>query len=253
MSASSTEGPFGASFLAVKRCCEAWNRALTLSKDQGKEDREAIRAAEKAYRRAMPFLTGEQNIRAFIAAVAQGMILGAFGDKEGAKLVYVAQVALNGLSRSSQPAGRAAKNSPSPEPPQASDVQPQPAPAEPTEPSQEIDPNTEEENKEDFQQGTEQDTEKNAEQDTIPSIQACVEPAPASGGCGEIIPTPLPPPHSQNGTRRRITSETLRSAGDENHSPNLPPPQTPSAKPKNPESSGRWQQRQGGTTIPHHA
>ena len=77
----------------------------------------------------MPFLTSEANIRGFIAAVAEGMILGAFQDKEGARLVYVAQVALTGLSRSSQPEVRLGKDSPSPEPPQASDVQPQSGPA----------------------------------------------------------------------------------------------------------------------------
>ena len=151
MSASSSEGPFGASFLAVKRCCEAWNRTITLSKEKGKKDWEAIEAAAKAYRHAMPFLTSEANIRGFIAAVAEGMILGAFQDKEGARLVYVAQVALTGLSRSSQPEVRPGKDSPSPEPPQANDIQPQsgsapaaqdlpstpaPDPAEPTEPNQ---------------------------------------------------------------------------------------------------------------------
>lgn len=100
---ANTQGPHGASFIAVQRCCEAWNRALTANKGKGLSDWDIMKAAIKAYQRAMPFLCGEDNIRGFIAAVAEGMILGAFDMKEGTRLVYVAQVALNGLQRQARP------------------------------------------------------------------------------------------------------------------------------------------------------
>lgn len=118
---ANTQGPHGASFIAVQRCCEAWNRALTANKGKGLSDWDIMKAAIKAYQRAMPFLCGEDNIRGFIAAVAEGMILGAFDMKEGTRLVYVAQVALNGLQRQARPSSgsRAASESASESEPSA--------------------------------------------------------------------------------------------------------------------------------------
>lgn len=61
MSASS-QGPYGASFIAVKRCCEAWNRALDGAKAKNQEHFAATQAAAKAFKRAMPFLSGDGSI-----------------------------------------------------------------------------------------------------------------------------------------------------------------------------------------------
>jgi hypothetical protein len=41
----------------------------------------------------MPSLTGEQNIRDFIACVAHGILLQAIEEKNGGKLLYAAQIA----------------------------------------------------------------------------------------------------------------------------------------------------------------
>ena len=111
---SATTGPDGASFIAVKRCCEAWNRAFDQARAKHKDCDDAEEAADKAYRREMPFLCGEDNIRAFIACVAEAAILGVMGEVEATKLVYIAQVALTGLPHQTRPVGRPRK---SPEPP----------------------------------------------------------------------------------------------------------------------------------------
>ncbi len=100
----SAEGPDGASFNAVKRRCKAWNRALDDAKAKNLDASKARGAAKKAYQRAMPFLCGEDNILGFLAAVAEGYLIGAFYDFEVNKLVYIAQVALTGLPRQSRPA-----------------------------------------------------------------------------------------------------------------------------------------------------
>ena len=73
----STEGPDGASFNAVKRCCKAWNRALDDAKTKHLSGSDAREAAKKAYRRAMPYLCGEENIRGFIACIAEAVLIGA--------------------------------------------------------------------------------------------------------------------------------------------------------------------------------
>ena len=53
----------------------------------------ATKMACEAYRAALPPLTGEANIRDFIACVAQGMAIGVFAPNEVSKLFYGAQVA----------------------------------------------------------------------------------------------------------------------------------------------------------------
>ena len=86
---------------AVQRCCDAWSRALAdkaiaagnLS-DPLDLSWDLRRYAGQAYRNAMPFLSSPVQIDAFIACVAQGMVLNAIGPKDGAKLLYAAQVAI---------------------------------------------------------------------------------------------------------------------------------------------------------------
>ena len=60
-------------------------------KQQKVED--AYKKACDAYREAMPPLTGDENIRDFIACVGHGMLLRVIGENEATKLLYAAQVA----------------------------------------------------------------------------------------------------------------------------------------------------------------
>jgi hypothetical protein len=61
---------------------------------KGNDEVFAAYDADKAYREAMPPLSGYENIRDFIVCTAHGMLIGAILDKQGAKLLYAAQVAL---------------------------------------------------------------------------------------------------------------------------------------------------------------
>ena len=164
MPESTTNGPEGAAFIAVKRCCEAWNRALEAAKAQKLDNFDSRQAANAAYLAAMPFLCGEDNIRGFIACIAQGMILEVFYDKLGTQLVYVAHTALRALPREHRPVGRPRKSSnpPQPDPESESDsgtpasqVQNNPAPIPP-------DP---------VQSNPDQ---SNPDQSVVPTIHACV-------------------------------------------------------------------------------
>jgi hypothetical protein len=87
---------------AVARCMNAWERAYKAEKAKRKSDFDASEEAEKAYRNAMPPLSGYENIRDFIACVAHAMLIGAIRDNQGTKLLYAAQVALTTVRR--QPA-----------------------------------------------------------------------------------------------------------------------------------------------------
>ncbi len=52
-----------------------------------------IKDSYRAYRKAMPPLTGAGNIRDFIACVAHGMLMDVFQPAESTKLLYAAQLA----------------------------------------------------------------------------------------------------------------------------------------------------------------
>jgi hypothetical protein len=78
---------------AIARCRQAYRQAAKAAREQRKYDFEIKSAAEEAYRNAMPPLSGIENIRDFIACVAQGMLNGSISGPEGARLLYAAQVA----------------------------------------------------------------------------------------------------------------------------------------------------------------
>ena len=78
---------------AVALCCAAYASAEQAAKDQGKGDIYSAFVAIKAFRKALPPLTGQQNISDFIACVAHGMLIGAVDGAGGARLLYAAQVA----------------------------------------------------------------------------------------------------------------------------------------------------------------
>jgi hypothetical protein len=80
---------------AVVRCCQAYAHALKTATQQGKSRYSASSDAEKAYREAMPPLSGPSNIRDFVACVTHAMLIKAINGSEGTRLLYAAQVAHN--------------------------------------------------------------------------------------------------------------------------------------------------------------
>ncbi len=79
---------------AVARCCDAFNRTFKVNIAINQTKAAATECAATAFREAMPPLVGHDNIRDFIACVAQGILLGAFDSAQSARLLYAAQVAL---------------------------------------------------------------------------------------------------------------------------------------------------------------
>jgi hypothetical protein len=59
--------------------------------------------ANKAYLKAMPPLSGYENIRDFIACIAQAMLIDAIRGEQGGKLLYAAQVALGAIRSQPKP------------------------------------------------------------------------------------------------------------------------------------------------------
>jgi len=78
---------------AVKICSEAYERAYKAARRQSDSKLYAVDQAEMAFRKAMPKLSGQENINDFIACVAYGMLIKAIEGPEGARLLYAAQVA----------------------------------------------------------------------------------------------------------------------------------------------------------------
>jgi hypothetical protein len=84
---------------AVALCVEAWQAIHKVTWEQTRNPYTAERCAGKAYRLAMPPLTGYQNICDFIACAGYGMLLGAFKADAGGKFLYAAQVALGAITQ----------------------------------------------------------------------------------------------------------------------------------------------------------
>ena len=78
---------------AIAHCMSAWSCAWKIAEKAGRSDIYNTHESGIAYRHAMPPLTGEENIRNFIACVAQGMLIGAIDGPDGARLLCAAQVA----------------------------------------------------------------------------------------------------------------------------------------------------------------
>lgn len=89
-----TKLPFAASGnAAVARCVNAWVRARKAALAKGKEGYSVFSAAREAYLDAIPPLSGDENIRDFIACVTHAIISDIIRDDTGTKLLYAAQVA----------------------------------------------------------------------------------------------------------------------------------------------------------------
>jgi hypothetical protein len=78
----------------VAHCVSAWERVYKITLAKEKSRPLASYEASKAYREAMPPLSGYENIRDFIACTAHAMLIGAIEGDQGTKLLYAAQVAL---------------------------------------------------------------------------------------------------------------------------------------------------------------
>jgi hypothetical protein len=78
---------------AVARCLDAWARVNKAERAKGKSKYDASEEADRAYREAMPPLSGSENIRDFIACVAHAMIAHIITNDVATKLFYAAQVA----------------------------------------------------------------------------------------------------------------------------------------------------------------
>jgi hypothetical protein len=100
---------------AVARCTQAYADAMQSAIDRRRHQYDAGKEAGNAYRQAMPPLSGHENIRDFIACVAQGMLIEVISGSDGARLLYAAQVAHSALnapsqSRKSIPASKSASD-----------------------------------------------------------------------------------------------------------------------------------------------
>jgi hypothetical protein len=89
---------------AVARCCQAYAHVLKAAMQQGMSQYAASSSAERAYREAMPPLSGPTNVRDFVACVTHAMLINAINGPEGTRLLYAAQVAHN--IRLARPPGR---------------------------------------------------------------------------------------------------------------------------------------------------
>lgn len=79
----------------VDRCVNAYNKARSETYARTEDRFAAKDAGSMAYRNAMPPLRGADNIRDFIACVAQALLFGVIKDKDASKLLYAAQVAFS--------------------------------------------------------------------------------------------------------------------------------------------------------------
>jgi hypothetical protein len=84
---------------AVARCCEAWQRAFQDAMSRKNNESDARGWADKAFRNAMPALSGEEGIRDFVACAAHGLLIGTIKEERATKLLYAAQVATTTLAR----------------------------------------------------------------------------------------------------------------------------------------------------------
>jgi hypothetical protein len=104
-----TKIPFAASANpAVARCVCAWIRAHKAEHAKGKNSYAVSSAANRAYLDAMPPLSGEENIRDFIACVTHAMIADIILENSGTKHLYAAQVAHTTTRSQSTPSKTAA-------------------------------------------------------------------------------------------------------------------------------------------------
>jgi hypothetical protein len=87
---------------AVDRCNRAWLRAYNKELANIDEDEStwpATKAGNQAYLRAMPPLSGYQNICDFIACIAHALVIEAIGAKDSERLLAAAKIAVVAMGR----------------------------------------------------------------------------------------------------------------------------------------------------------
>jgi len=84
---------------AISRCLRAWQRAYKKRLEADGDEYEAEKAGNRAYLCAMPPLAGLDNIRDYIACVAQAAIMKVLRQKDISQLLYAAQVAIGAVRR----------------------------------------------------------------------------------------------------------------------------------------------------------
>jgi hypothetical protein len=77
----------------VARCIEAYADAMQDALERRQRPYEAAKEASRAFRQLMPPLSRHENIRDFIACVAQAILMEAIPGDEAARLLYAAQIA----------------------------------------------------------------------------------------------------------------------------------------------------------------
>ncbi len=87
--------------VAVIRACGAAHRAFLAAIAGGKPDEAAWSEGAAAFRRALPPLDTEENIRNFISCVAHGMLIRIIDSAEAPRLLYAAQCAVAAVRRTS--------------------------------------------------------------------------------------------------------------------------------------------------------
>ena len=87
--------------LGVIRCCGAAHRAFLAALAGGKPNETAQSEGAEAYRRAMPPLDSDENIRNFISCVAHAMLIRIIDPTEAPRLLYAAQCAIAAVRKSS--------------------------------------------------------------------------------------------------------------------------------------------------------
>jgi len=84
---------------AIAHCMNAWQRIYSQQRAKGATNLSASAFAAPAYRKAMPPLSGRENISDFVACVAQGILIDAIDGNDASKLLYAAQVAFATVRR----------------------------------------------------------------------------------------------------------------------------------------------------------
>lgn len=105
---------------AIKRCRAAWQRTFDASTAAAAKIGAfcwAEQDAAKAYRNAMPVLSGYESIRDYIACVAHGILIGAIPADQSGQLLYAAQVAISSLSHQPKPQKASPAHATPPPPP----------------------------------------------------------------------------------------------------------------------------------------
>lgn len=87
---------------AVQLCRETFLRTIEECRARKLDNYDTEKQASRAFREAMPHLATAASVRDFIACVTYGMMIDVFGESEGSKLLYAAQVAVGAVRNESK-------------------------------------------------------------------------------------------------------------------------------------------------------